>query len=160
MSQVKSPLRSNENFLCHVQIIWAMNKGNSYSKYGKLNTNLWLILLSVSLWVTQWISVDIVTVLSIQPKLSKIWKQQQMVQKFRGKFSSNSRNFWISKMWIFQPKILEILGEKFNWKKTSGKNFWKFGYTSQGCPIFGNLWKCCSILYWKLTKKWVESTLR
>ena len=30
--------------------------------------------------------------LSIQPKLSKIWKQRQMVQKFPGKVSRNSEN--------------------------------------------------------------------
>ena len=30
--------------------------------------------------------------LSIQPKLSKIWKQRQMVQKFPGKVSRNSGN--------------------------------------------------------------------
>ena len=55
----------------------------------------------------------------------KFSKQQQMVQKFPGKFSGNSRNCWISGIWTFQPKILEILGEKFNWKKTFGKIFLK-----------------------------------
>ena len=79
----------------------------------------------MSLSVAQRISVDIVTVLCIQPTLSKIWKQQQMVQKFPGIFSGNSRNWWISEIRTFQPKILEILGEKFNWKKTSGKIFVK-----------------------------------
>ena len=41
-------------------------------------------------------------------------------------------------MQIIQPKVLEIRGAKLNGKKTSGKNCRKFGYTSQGCPLFGN----------------------
>ena len=60
--------------------------------------------------------------LSIQPKLSKIWKQRQMVQKI-------FRHCWISEMWTIQPKILEIQGAKLNGKK-------KLGYTSRGCPLF------------------------
>ena len=28
----------------------------------------------------------------------------------------------------------------------------KFGYTSRRCPLLGNVWKCCSIRYWKLLK--------
>ena len=60
--------------------------------------------------------------LSIQPKLSKIWKQRQMVQKL-------FRNCWISEMWTIQSKILEIPGAKLNGKK-------KLGYTSRGCPLF------------------------
>ena len=36
--------------------------------------------------------------LSVQPKLSKIWKQRQMVQKL-------FRNCWISKMWNIQRKV-------------------------------------------------------
>ena len=41
-------------------------------------------------------------------------------------------------MQIIQPKVLEIPGAKLNGKKTSGENCRKFGYTSQGCPLFGN----------------------
>ena len=44
----------------------------------------------------------------------------------------------MSEMQIIQPKVLEIPGAKLNGKKTSGKNCRKFGYTSQGCPLFGN----------------------
>ena len=73
--------------------------------------------------------------LSIQPKLSKIWKQRQMVQKL-------FRNCWISEMWTIQSKILEILGAKFNGKK-------KLGYTSRGCPLFWKIWK---ILFHSLLK--------
>ena len=73
--------------------------------------------------------------LSIQPKLSKIWKQRQMVQKL-------FRNCWISEMWTIQPKILEIQGAKLNGKK-------KFGYTSRGCPLFWKFWK---ILFHSLLK--------
>jgi len=91
--------------------------------------------------------------LSIQSKLSKIWKQRQMGQKFPRKVSRNSRNSWISEMRTIQPKILEILGAKLNGKKTSGKSFRKLGYTSRDCPaLFGNLGKCCSTRYWKLPK--------
>ena len=61
--------------------------------------------------------------LSIQPKLSKIWKQRQMVQKFPENVSRNSGNCWISEMRTIQPKILEILGAKLKEKKTSGKKF-------------------------------------
>ena len=103
----------------------------------------------MSLSVAQWIPVDIVTVLSIQPKRSKIWKQQQMVQKFPGKFSSNSRNCWISEMWTFQPKIPEILREKFNWKKTSGKIFlqiWVY------LPRLSSFWKFWKMLFHSLMK--------
>ena len=63
--------------------------------------------------------------LSIQRKLSKIWKQRQMVQKFPGKVSRNSRNCWISEMRAIQPKILEIRGAKLNKKESSGKKISK-----------------------------------
>ena len=58
---------------------------------------------------------------SIQPKLSKIWKQRQMVQTFSGKVSRSSGSCWISKMRTIQSNILEIQGTKMNGKKTSGK---------------------------------------
>ena len=76
--------------------------------------------------------------LSIEPKLLKIWKQRQMVQKFPKKVSRNSGNCWISEIRSFQLKILEISGAKLNGKKTSGK---KFGYTLWGCPFFWKLWR-------------------
>ena len=60
------------------------------------------------------------TVLSIQSKLSKTWKQQQMVQKI----SRNCKSCWISEMRTIQLK-LEILGAKLNGKKTSKKKFSK-----------------------------------
>ena len=44
-------------------------------------------------------------------------------------------------MQIIQPEVLEIPEAKLNGKKTSRKNCRKFGYTSQGCPRFGNLKK-------------------
>ena len=37
-------------------------------------------------------------------------------------------------------------------RKLPGKSFSKFGYTLRGCPLFGNLGKCCSTRYWKLPK--------
>ena len=55
--------------------------------------------------------------LSIQSKLSKTWKQQQMVQKI----SRNCKSCWISEMRTIQLKLLEILGAKLNGKKTSKK---------------------------------------
>ena len=58
--------------------------------------------------------------LAIQPKLSKIWKQRQMVQIFPTKVSRNSESCWISKM-----RILEIPGAKLNGEKTSLKSFFE-----------------------------------
>ena len=61
--------------------------------------------------------------LSVQPKLSKIWKQQQMVQKL-------FRNCWISKMW------------NIHWIKR--KNV---GIPREVVLFFGNFGKYCSIRY-------------
>ena len=72
--------------------------------------------------------------LFIQPKLSKIRKQRQMGQKFPGEFSRNSESCWISDVRTIQKNILEISGAKLNGKKTFGKSFRKFGYSSRGCP--------------------------
>ena len=58
--------------------------------------------------------------LAIQPKLSKIWKQRQMVQIFPTKVSRNSESCWISEM-----RILEIPGAKLNGEKTSLKSFFE-----------------------------------
>ena len=87
---------------------------------------------------------------SIQPKLSKIWKQRQMVQTFSGKVSRSSGSCWISKMRTIQSNILEIQGTKMN------GNFWEI---SENLSIprevflfFGNFAKCCSIRHWKLSK--------
>ena len=66
--------------------------------------------------------------LSIQPKLSKIWKERQMVQKFPGNVSRNSGNCWTSKIQTIQRIIPAA---KMNGKKTSRKKFQKFGYTSR-----------------------------
>ena len=78
---------------------------------------------------------------SIQPKLSKIWKQRQWCRNFRKSF----QKFWkllISEMRTIQPKILEILGAKLNGKETSGKrHFRKFGYTSRGFRLVWKFWK-------------------
>ena len=81
-------------------------------------------------------------VLSIQPKLKKIWKQQQMEQKFPRKVSWNSGNCWISEKRSIQMEFLEIPpGSKVEWKLANfpGKKIWKFGHTSQGCPV-NNPW--------------------
>ena len=90
--------------------------------------------------------------LSIQSKLSKICKQQQMVQKiFR-----NCKSCWISEMRTTQLKLLEILGAKLNGKKN-------FGIPREVVPFFRNFGKCCSLRYWKLRKiqnrcfAWMES---
>ena len=63
-------------------------------------------------------------VLSIQPKLSKIWKQRQMVQKFPGKVS---RNVEFPKC---EPLNRKTPGAKLNGKKTLGKK-----YTSYSNPM-------------------------
>ena len=88
----------------------------------------------------------------IQPKLSKIWKQGEMVQKFPGKVSRNSGICWISEMRTFDRKFLKFREQSWMERKIAGKRFRKFGYTSWGWPFFGNFWKCCSIRYWKLPK--------
>ena len=84
-----------------------------------------------------------------EPKVSKIWKQQQMVQKFPRKIPET----------VEFPKC-EQLSRKFkkfgeqSWmeRKLPGKSFPKFGYTSPGSPLFGNFGKCCSTRSWKLPK--------
>ena len=99
--------------------------------------------------------------LSIQSKLSKICKQQQMVQKIY----RNCKSCWISEMQTIQLKLLEILGAKLNGKKTSKKQICeKFWSTLWDCLLFQKFWKCCSVCYWKLQKiqtrcfAWMEST--
>lgn len=85
-------------------------------------------------------------------KLSKIWKQRQMVHKnVPEKFPKMLKNCWISGRRTFQPKILEIAEAKLNGNETSGKTFRKF-YTTQSCPLFKNFGKCCTIRYWKWPK--------
>ena len=80
--------------------------------------------------------------LSIQLKLSEIWKQRQMAQKFPGKVSRNSESYWISEMRTFQPKILEIPDEaKLNGKKTSGKKFPKIWLYLARLSSFWKFWK-------------------
>ena len=88
--------------------------------------------------------------LSTQPRLSKIWKERQMVQKFPGKVSRNSRNCWISKMLTIQ---LIIPAAKMNGKKTSRKKISKIWvYLPKFVLFIENFGTCCSICYWKLTK--------
>ena len=85
-----------------------------------------------------------------EPKVSKIWKQQQMVQKFPRLKIPETVEF---------PKC-EQLSRKFkkfgeqSWmeRKLPGKSFPKFGYTSPGSPLFWNFGKCCSTRSWKLPK--------
>ena len=89
-------------------------------------------------------------VLSIQPKLSKIWRERQIVQKFPGNVSRNSGNCWTSKILTIQPIIP---GAKMNGKKTSRKKILKIWlYLMKFVLLIGNFGKCCSICYWKLTK--------
>ena len=76
--------------------------------------------------------------LSIQAKLSKIWKQRQIVQKSLQKFRKllNFRNVNHS---IENSK--KNPRAKLNGKNTSGKKNRKLGYTSRGCPLFWKFWK-------------------
>ena len=76
--------------------------------------------------------------LSIQAKLSKIWKQRQIVQKSLQKFRKllNFRNVNHS---IENSK--KNPRAKLNGKNTSGQNNRKLGYTSRGCPLFWKFWK-------------------
>ena len=79
--------------------------------------------------------------ISIEPKLSKIWKQRQMTQKFPGKVSRDSESCWISEMRTLLPKILEIPGAKLNRKKTSGKKVssWLKSVFTHVASIYANL---------------------
>ena len=104
--------------------------------------------------------------LSIQTKLSKIWKRWQMVQKFPRNVSRNFESCWISEMQTIQPKILEIPGAKLNAeRKLLGNILENLGIPSWSCPLFRKFWKCCSFRYWKLSKiqtrrfDWMESAL-
>ena len=74
--------------------------------------------------------------LAIQPKLSKIWKQRQMVQIFPTKVSRNSESCWISKM-----RILEIPGAKLNGEKTSLKSFFENLGIPHDVGLFFGIWK-------------------
>ena len=67
-----------------------------------------------------------------------------MVQEFPGKVSRNSGNCKISEMRTIQLRILEIPRAKLNGKKTTGKNFRKFGYSSRGCAL---CWKFLKMLF-------------
>ena len=83
----------------------------------------------------------------IQPKLSKIWKQGEMVQKFPGKVSRNSGICWISEMRTIRPKILEIPGAKLNGKKNCGKTFPKIWVYLLRLAFF---WKFLKMLFHSL----------
>ena len=79
-------------------------------------------------------------VLSIRPKLPKIWQRWRMVRKFPVKIFRKFGNCWISEMRTVQPRVLKIPWAKLNGKKT----FRKFGYTTRGCPA---LWKFLKIQF-------------
>ena len=89
--------------------------------------------------------------LVIQPKLSKIWKQRQMVQKFTGNVSRNSGNFWIFRSTNHSTENSWNSGSNVKWKGKLRENF------------FENRWKCCPFRYCKLPKipagsfGWMES---
>ena len=76
--------------------------------------------------------------LSIQAKLSKIWKQRQIEQKSFQKFRKllNFRNVNHS-----TENSKKNPRAKLNGKNTSGKKSRKLGYTSRGCPLFLEIWK-------------------
>ena len=82
------------------------------------------------------------------------WKQRQMTQKFPGKVSRNSERCWISEMRTMHSTENSRNSQKRSSmkRKLPEKFFLKFGHTSQGCPLFGNFGKCCSIRFWKLPK--------
>ena len=88
--------------------------------------------------------------LYIQAKLSKIWKQRQIVQKSFQKFRKllNFRN--VNHSIGNSKKIREQ-----RWMERTlprKKKSRKLGYTSRGCPLFWKFGNCCSIRYRKLLK--------
>ena len=102
-----------------------MNKGNSYSKYGKLNTDCnW----PCYLWVSQSLSGYHWTLWQCFPfnqNFLKFGNSSKWYRNFLENFPAILETVEFCGIWTFQPKILEILGEKFNWKKTFGKVFLK-----------------------------------
>ena len=108
-------------------------------------------------------------------KLSKIWKQWQMVQTFPKQVSRNYRNCWICEMRITQPKILDFPGAKLNGKKTFRKKFpklwvhlarlaslWKFWKMLFHSPLevaLNSNWTFwlngkCPLIIWNFTRLW------
>ena len=90
--------------------------------------------------------------LSIQPKLSKIWKQRQWYRNFRKSFRKflkllNFRNANHS------TENSGNSGSKVEWKGNFRENiFENLGIPREVLLFFGNFGKCCSIRYWKLPK--------
>ena len=83
--------------------------------------------------------------LSILQKLPKIWKWWRMEQIFLWKISRKSNNSWIS-----GRKFWKIREQSWKERKLSERHLRKFGYTTRGCLLFGNFWKCRSIRYRKV----------
>ena len=90
--------------------------------------------------------------LSIQPKLSKIWKKRQWYRNFRKSFRKflkllNFRNANHS------TENSGNSGSKVEWKGNFRENiFENLGIPREVLLFFGNFGKCCSIRYWKLPK--------
>ena len=134
--------------ITRVNYIFCLNRlPLSFRTYAREYDEIWKKQFSSALWLDlHWENKG--RWLSIQPKLSKIWKLRQMVQKFLGKVSRNSGNFWISEIRTIQPKILELSGTKLNGKKPSGKNVSKIWVYLARLSSFWKFWKmlCHSLL--------------
>ena len=93
--------------------------------------------------------LSLVQSLSIQPKLSKIWKSGKWYRKMSGNVPRNSGNYWISEMWTIQPKILDFPAAKSNRNENSPEE------------IFANLGITCELaLFWKIWKMIVHLLLQ
>ena len=87
--------------------------------------------------------------LSIQQKLSNIWKQRQMVQKFPEKFPEIAETVEIRNA-ILSIENSRNFGSKVEWKENfGGKNL---GIPREVAPFSGNSGKCCSTRHRKLPK--------
>ena len=76
----------------------------------------------------------------------------KMVQKFPEKVQEIPRTVEFPKREAFNQKFEKFQEQSRMEGKHPGKLFRKLGYTSRGCPLFGNFGKCYSIRYWKLLK--------
>ena len=53
-----------------------------------------------------------------------------------------------------------------SWMERNFRNLGRYAYTTRGCPLSGNFWKCYYIRYWKLPKiqtgslDWMEGALK
>ena len=76
--------------------------------------------------------------LTILPKISKFRNGEKWYGNFLGKVPENTEIVESPKSEPFNRKFRKFRDESQMERKFPGKYFRKFGYTSRGCPLFGN----------------------